>query len=390
MNIQYIGFNPHAMNGDKKITCSNLNSPKDFDDFDLNFIDLNSIQIWGNFTIYNIVRDDYIRDFQTIKKMIDNTNNNVIISLPQNDKNNSGLKNNIDAIYESLKYLLSLDYGLIFGTTSSKLDNLTATSDFIFENVEEYEIMTKSINGNKASTIKSNHLLLTTIKIENYSCLEEFLIETKLKKVISESSPEWMNEIKMFDDDEQFEIIKSKEQEITELMEKISDAESILKENDKFKSILYTQSDELVEVVFEIFQELLDINLSEFVDKKIEDISFEVDGKIFVGEVKGITSNVKTPNLSQLDNHYTLYMEEHSSYKEEDVFRLLIINHQRKKPILDREPIHESQIKFAKEKYKILIIETTELLKLLEQYRSNTITRVDIIEMFTSVGVLKI
>lgn len=389
MNIQYIRLNnDYNFEG---VTFSKLNNPRDFDDFDLNFIDLDDYNIW-NIIGYKS-RDygsDYKKDFDTICGMIKNTKANVLISLPQNYAGSLNIKNYIGKLIYTLNVIYPRSLDLVFGPTSTELSSLKGSSDFVFINNDNDVVMTKSKIGNKPTTIKNENIMFTTMSIADYDTLEEFLIETKLKKVISESSPEWMNEIKMFDDDEQFEIIKSKEQEIAELMKKISDAEAILKENDKFKSILYTQSDELVEVVFEIFQELLDINLSEFVDKKIEDISFEVDGKIFVGEVKGITSNVKTPNLSQLDNHYTLYMEEHPTYNEEDVFRLLIINHQRKKAILDREPIHESQIKFAEEKYKILIIETTELLKLLEQYRSNTITRVDIIKMFTSVGVLKI
>lgn len=75
-------------------------------------------------------------------------------------------------------------------------------------------------------------------------------------------------EVKMFDDVKQLETIQMTKQEISDLEDRIEKAETQLNENKRMKSILYTQSDELVEVVFEIFKEMLNVDLSRFEDKK--------------------------------------------------------------------------------------------------------------------------
>lgn len=52
---------------------------------------------------------------------------------------------------------------------------------------------------------------------------------------------------------------------------KIEAAKEILRENAKYKSILFTNGDELVSVVFSILQQLLNYDLSTFADKKKQD-----------------------------------------------------------------------------------------------------------------------
>lgn len=390
MNIQVVSL--RNVESVENFTFSKFSSPRSFDNFDINIIDLNNIEVW-DFIGNHMQRDygsSYVADFRTLGGMVANTNEKVIILLPKNFEGELDIKNNVEKLLNTVRLIYSSYIDIIYGPTITELNNVQVNSDFVFNKYFGFEKITESKKGNKATTVSSDNVIMTTIALDEAEYLGEFLIKTKLINMTNECLPEWMEDIRMFNDNEQFEIIQSKEQEISELREKISDAETILKENNRLKSILYTQSDELVEVVFEIFEELLDIDLSGFEDKKIEDMSFEVDGKVFVGEIKGITSNVKTTNLSQLDHHYTLFMEDKSEYENKEIYRLLIINHQRTKAILDREPIHENQIKSAIEKYKILIIETNELLKLLERYRSNILTKVDIIKLFTGVGVLKI
>ena len=66
-------------------------------------------------------------------------------------------------------------------------------------------------------------------------------------------------------------------------------------------------------------------------------------------------------------------MEDH---EEEDgrIKGLLIINHQRNKPLQEREAVHERQVSLA-ERYEVLIIETPVLLKLFEKYRFGELSR---------------
>lgn len=146
------------------------------------------------------------------------------------------------------------------------------------------------------------------------------------------------------------------------------------------KSILYTNGDELVDVVFDILEEMIGCDLSEFVDEKKEDFLFTVNNYVFIGEIKGVNHNVKNENISQLELHYQGYIDEHEGVNVNTIKALLIINHQRKKDLKEREKIKDTQVKLA-ERNGSLIIETYTLLRLLEKYRKKLITRDTIIEM---------
>ena len=125
-------------------------------------------------------------------------------------------------------------------------------------------------------------------------------------------------------------------------------------------------------------------------DKKIEDIRFEYNNDVFIGEIKGIADNVKSKNLSQLDNHFTAFIDENPNIDEEKIFKLLIINAQRKLPLDKRDPIDDKQIAQAENKYKSLIIETETLLKLFEKYKNQELNREEIIEKLKTHGILKL
>lgn len=135
---------------------------------------------------------------------------------------------------------------------------------------------------------------------------------------------------------------------------------------DRYKSVLYTSGDELVEVIFEILEKMLGCDLSEFTDKKKEDFKFMINDKVFIGEIKGVTPNVKKANVSQLDVHVQEHLDDNDE-ESKNIIALLIINHQRNKPISAREGVNNEVIKLA-ERNGSLIVETITLLKLFEQY----------------------
>mgnify|MGYP000355684638 CR=1 FL=1 len=103
---------------------------------------------------------------------------------------------------------------------------------------------------------------------------------------------EWQNEVEKIEND-------------------IECSQNKLADNMRLKSILYTSGDRLVEVVFEILEELMGCDLSGFVDNKKEDFLFEIDDNVFIGEIKGVRHNVKNENISQLDVHFQGYLDEH-------------------------------------------------------------------------------
>ncbi len=117
-----------------------------------------------------------------------------------------------------------------------------------------------------------------------------------------------------------------------------------------------------------------------FEDVKKEDFCFEILGTTFIGEIKGVNHNVKNENISQLDVHYQSYFDEHEDVSPNDVKALLIMNHQKNKPITNREEVHEQQIKLA-ERNGSLIIETPVLLKLFEEYLRGNKTREECISL---------
>jgi len=102
----------------------------------------------------------------------------------------------------------------------------------------------------------------------------------------------------------------------------------------------------------------------------------------FVGEIKGITSNVKSENVSQLDVHCQSYADKlEDESKEENIKGLLIINPLRSKPLSERDEVHEKQIELAKRNGS-LIITSDILLFLFEKYLMQETTTEKVIELF--------
>ena len=180
--------------------------------------------------------------------------------------------------------------------------------------------------------------------------------------------PQWMEGIHMFDDIRQIDVIRESREKIQEAQNAIKAAEDIMSQNERYKSILYTSGDKLVEVVLDILGQMLGYDFSVFEDKKKEDFLAEIGDDVFIGEIKGVNHNVKSENVSQLDVHYQSFLED-SGKSENHVFALLIMNHQKNKDLTKREPVHENQVKLAKRNGS-LIIDTFVLLKLFEKYKS--------------------
>lgn len=230
---------------------------------------------------------------------------------------------------------------------------------------------------------------MTTLKISDTKRLTNFLdgIGILEKK---EVVPNWISEIKMFDDIEQETKISEWQNEVERIQDNIKCSQNKLADNMRMKSILYTSGDKLVEVVFDILEELMGCDLSGFVDDKKEDFLFEVGENVFIGEIKGVKHNVKNENISQLEVHFQGYLDEHEDKNPNSVKALLIMNHQNNKAPEEREPVKDTQINLAKRNGS-LIIETTVLLNLLEEYRSGKKTREMVIDMIANnSGLLKL
>lgn len=368
-----------------------LHDIRSLDEYDITVIDLNSEYLWKN-RESDTQTINRIADFKSISEMIKNSlSSQIVFVLPQNvtfeyynwnGKNYSKSRELKDMLNDLTKYILPNLYqpitsmGIVYENTKTKVGEKELSAAFYFKN--EPNILLSSKKSNKATVIKHDKKILTTLNIDGYESLISFLDAVHLMGVKVEV-PGWISEIQMFDDKMQKDIIEDCNTKIEEEQERINTANEALTTNARLKSVLYTYGEELVDVVFEILEEMLGCDLSKFVDLKKEDFLFTVEDTTFIGEIKGVNHNVKSQNVTQLEVHYQDYLDEHENVQEEKVKALLIMNHQKSKPVQEREPIMEKQINLAKRNGS-LIMDTYTLLKMLEKYRQGTMLREDILK----------
>lgn len=387
----------------EEVVISSLFEPQSLDAYEINIIDLSDSKIWRNEDGGNKSIDD-INDFRSIADMIlSSEKTKILILLPQNiqfqclwknqyNKHEIALKDMIQELYYILSILSthfnSID--LMYENTQTKLINNKFNASFSFYHPDEERILLYSEKSNKPTAVMLyNNIIATTLEINEYAGLMELLTALKLIHT-KQDVPPWFENVRMFDDDEQFKVIEDNNKAIEIANGRISDAREKIDENNVYKSILYTNGEELVRVVFKILEKMMGCDLSQFEDKKAEDFLFEIDNIVFIGEIKGVNHNVKNENVSQLDVHYQGYLDENNDKNEEHVKAILIMNHQKNKALEDREPVHEKQIQLA-HRNGSLIVETTTLLKLFERYLAGSVSREDCITLLgTQTGILNI
>jgi len=402
--IQYISTAEKAkkMNGNN-IKCSPISNPQALDEFEVNVIDLNDEDIWRNSEL-NTQKVNMISDFRNLNKMIENSNKNkILIIYPQNlifkydfdrYQYEVEIKNCLSDISTIISSLTGVYFSLLFETTKTEIGNFVIDASFHFQvnkpNLEPNEIGILSKKSEKLTVIENEPMSFTTLNIENYDQLMSLL--RRIGFLIDKTPvPDWLEGLERFNDKELKLEIENYNAEIINLKNKRKNAESDIDKNNEFKSILYTNGEELVDVIFKILGEILGFQSSQFEDLKKEDFLIRLEDVTFIGEIKGIGANVKSANVSQIDNHYQDYLEKLSEKGVvENVKSLLIINHQRNKPLEQREEVHQTQIDLAI-RNKSLIIETNTLLLIFEKFLLNELTQTEIIKMFSEeTGLLKL
>ena len=405
MNIQVIQYKPTMKTSSGNVVISNINKPRSLDEFDINVIDLSSPDIWYNNAAS---RTDLLvaNDLRSVRAMIDRVSSSTtLFVLPANvlyhyhygymsGKGNTfhysaQLKDMIPELCAGILHRLILpfvaDNSLVFEATETIINDVVYSSDFFLDNYAEKTIRTNSIKSNKPTTvyIEGQNCYITTLNItENVDYLLNY-INSIIYVQTEDPEPEWMQQIVFLDDTELQETIVEQKEIIQGAEQIIKNNQEKLEENKRYKSILYTNGSELVEVVFDILEQLLDCDLSDFVDKKQEDFLIKKESYTLIGEIKGITSNVKNDNVSQLETHFQQYQDAlEEEGRSENVFQVLIINPLRSKPIAEREPVHERQIKLATRNGSV-IIETKTLLKLYECFLQHKITSEQCEKLFT-------
>jgi len=390
MKIQVISYSKKNYSGGN-IVCSTLESPYALDDYDINVIDLSSEEIWCN-EDRGCYLSESKNDFESIGRMIDDRKSAIVLFvIPQNCdfRHNYGsdyfsnptyrsrtkLKNIIGSLCNNLNLIMPIEYidnYLQFERTRTVISEVEYKSDFHFV-ANFFKTLTTSSKSEKITSVEiaentyatTLHITSTIEVLMNY--INNILIVTK------EKAPEWVQNITILDDEEQRGIIKYNNEIIDNAKRAISQANIKLSENDRYKSILYSSGKELVAVVFDMIESLLGCDLSSFKDEFNEDFLIKQEDCTFVGEIKGVSSNVTNAHISQLDVHCQTYIDIIEEEQIEEIVKgLLVINPLRNRPINQREPIHENQIKLA-ERNNSLIIETVTLLNLFEKKQSGMI-----------------
>ena len=404
MKIQYVSNRNHRFS---KIKCSTIGSPEAFDSFDINIIDLTYEYDWrcdGDRPVTIHLK----KDFNNLRNIVLKSQcPNIVFLLPQDFdvkyyySYSSSLRQNDYLRSERLKNLLNgyfhdnlkeigIDFVRSFGFENNHylMNQKQYDSSFFFDVCLEAETLQTAMDSNKVITIRKDRIICTFLKLEDEEAIFDFLSDLKLLNQID--IPKWLNDYNFFDDSLLKQDITNQKQTIKSANEKIQlDIEKISK-NIYYKSILICNGSELVKRVFDILDEMLGTDLTNnFVDEKREDFIIQLPDITFIGEIKGVTSNVRNEHISQVDNHLSLYEDKlQEENREENLKKLLIINHQRNIDISSRESIHINQINKAK-KENVLIIETITLLKIYESFKNNTITREALLKTLSDeVGVL--
>lgn len=381
----------------RNTVINRIHDAQSLDDFEINIVNLNDENMWrtrgGSVSLI-----ESINDFKSLSKMINNSKKTeIIILLPQNltYRYNYSMRDyhsyielkdmlrmllhNVGEIYSELSTMK-----LVYENTTSIIAKQKIKASFFFAR-ENDGLITSSSGKNVA--YKLGKVYVSTLDLQNYTQIICFLEEIGL--IINKTEiPSWMEEVQMFDDIQQLDLIRENKEKIQLAENEINKAKKVMDQNNRYKSILYTTGDELVEVVLEILGQLLNYDFSQFEDKKNEDFLAEIGDDVFIGEIKGVNHNVKSENISQLDVHYQGYLEDNEK-EAENVHALLIMNYKKNKPIADREPVHEKQVALAVRNGS-LIIDTYMLLKLFEKFKRNEINSEDCRNILKSkVGILK-
>lgn len=399
--IQIISYNTDTKYNDNRIINSKFDSPNSLDEFDINIIDLSSEFIY-RYKAANNSSINIEKDLLHISSMISNTKKTkILFLLPQNVvyqykllsgkyHNKIELKNYLSIINEKIcKNIFKVNgISLLYENTKTTINNDQISSNFYFSS--PLNTLTKSVKSEKSTTIAQENHYFTCLDLNSVTELFSFLMHIGLyNETDSIVEPDWFKEINFFDDDELTQNIEKNNMKILELSKENTMFNEALSKNNYYKSILYESGDNLVSIVFDILEELLDYDLNQFQDLKKEDFLIKFDNITFIGEIKGISKNIKSQNISQLDLHLNSYLDKLEENKiSENVKSILIICHQRNKKISERDEIHETQIALAK-RNKSLIIEAVTLLQILENFRKKIISKDQIIETLTNeVGLL--
>ena len=401
MKIQIISLRKTNVKNEDgyEYTYSPIDEPKTFDAFDINFVSLQNESLW-RYDCNSKRSINQLDDLKTLKQSIKEAKKSMtIVCLPQNYTfcanyvNYNGaysfsckLKDMMEECLNIIKELIpEIVFGLKYEDSTTVCQGTPINAHFYFSNYGSiYKQLTKNIGAEHPTTLLiSENLIITTLNLFDLcNNTIPFLIGTGIAKQESDV-PKWVKQYNFGEDETLKNTLNDNNKTITNLLEDNKTIEQKLDENNNIKSILVETGDALVKQIFPMLEAMFDCDLKSFVDEKKQDFLIKKENVTFVGEIKGVTPNVKKSNISQTETHCLEYIEdlEENHKPIENVKGILIINHQREKELSQREPVQQEQINLAKKK-NILIVETCTLLKSYELFLKKLITTEKIVSKF--------
>lgn len=410
--MNYSGKNDFNFEVNQVSQLQQLYSPADFD---INIYDLRDSELWKN-SGKEPNKVNITPDLKRIYNMVNEAESSEHIFLLPRDLNfkyryefqgnnktyrsRIRLKDIIGLFNEILNDLIPVKIDVKYERTSYKFNEDEVQADFIFIkktsnkitfDEADYDDILFTKKSRKMVGIKKENISVLTLDIKNNLQLEKIFKHLSIIPSYEANKPEWFNTISKFDDEDLINSLSDNKLKIDELESNRDRLLNKLDENNRFKSILYLNGEVLVEIVIDILKKLFEENFDDFVDIKNEDYLFKYSRSYFIFEIKGVATNVKITHLTQLE-HHSMHFLERSEHEQHDIDlnKILIINHQKDKNPSDREPVNNNVIKDARNKYGILILETTLLLDLLEKKKRNEVNLIQIIDLFKSTGLAEI
>lgn len=410
--MNYSGKNDFNFEVNQVSQLQQLYSPADFD---INIYDLRDSELWKN-SGKEANKVNITPDLKRIYNMVNEAESSEHIFLLPRDLNfkyryefqgnnktyrsRIRLKDIIGLFNEILNDLIPVKIDVKYERTSYKFNEDEVQADFIFIkktsnkitfDEADYDDILFTKKSRKMVGIKKENISVLTLDIKNNLQLEKIFKHLSIIPSYEANKPEWFNTISKFDDEDLINSLSDNKLKIDELESNRDRLLNKLDENNRFKSILYLNGEVLVEIVIDILKKLFEENFDDFVDIKNEDYLFKYSRSYFIFEIKGVATNVKITHLTQLE-HHSIHFLERSEHEQHDIDlnKILIINHQKDKNPSDREPVNNNVIKDARNKYGILILETTLLLDLLEKKKRNEVNLIQIIDLFKSTGLAEI
>ena len=400
MNIQFITYNgKEKLITTQTVTENSFCNPQSFSEFDINIISLQDRNMWC-YDNFNTGSLDCINDLISMNKILKKSLKPVIVFIPQNCSFKYLLSRGVSntPTYKPIKDMLHDAWNIILGNSLLKnvyntrcslvyencntlINNTEYNSAFVFDTLLP-EITTSKSNNSITTCKCSNNCYLSSLDLAQLN-IDDFLREIGLLEG-STTIPDWLKGYDFYNDNQLKEQLKQEKERLRIIQEQINETNDALSLNMKYKSILVDTGDSLVETCFDILQKILNCDLSEFIDEKKADFIIKKPDITFVGEIKGISSNVKRGNISQVQRHCDDYKDELDEQGiTENVKGILIITHQREKQFDKREEVHVEVVKTA-EKNDILIITTDVLLNLFEKHLNQEISPENMVEKLRS------